>query len=122
MNTADKARGEDCTDCDVRSADADADATPLSAWVAAVLADLREIVPAVMERFVPQIDGLPSGEELDSLVKNHCYLVYLTALGDPDLHSTHSAEWRKTIAARVGLALAFPANAPHALIADARYR
>jgi hypothetical protein len=35
-------------------------------WMAAVRADLREIVRSVMRSFVPEIAGLPSGGELDT--------------------------------------------------------
>jgi hypothetical protein len=87
-----------------------------------IVQDLRDIAAAVIERFAPQIDGLPSGDELGTLVNRNTFVVYRMALDDPDLTGVDPIEWRRVVAARVGLALAFPEAAQHSGITDARDR
>jgi hypothetical protein len=66
------------------------------------------ITAAVMRSIVPQISGLPTGRELDRLVAELVQTQYLGALDDADLEDLDVNEWCGVIAARVGLALAFP--------------
>jgi hypothetical protein len=97
-----------------------ADPIPVCLWAAAMRVDMQRIVRTVMQRFVPQITGLPSGDELDTLVKRYTFRAYLTALDDPDVKDARPAEWWTAAAGRVGLALAFPQTAPRARIVDPR--
>jgi hypothetical protein len=70
--------------------------------------------------FLPQIDGLPTGADLDALVRSHLFGVYVVAIHDPSLYDTDAAEWRRALVGRVGLALAFPEAAHRAHIIDIR--
>jgi hypothetical protein len=69
------------------------DPIPFSAWVTAVRRDMHQIAHTVMDRYVPQIDGLPSGDELDRLVKHHAFVVYLTSLDDTGDHPHPPDRW-----------------------------
>jgi hypothetical protein len=93
---------------DHRSGDPVVESVPVWLGVAAVRMEVRTIVRSVMRGFVPQIGGLPSGDELDTLVKRCAFIAYLRAFDDPDLKEAHPDELRKAVAGRVGIALAFP--------------
>jgi hypothetical protein len=77
---------------DHRPDDPRADPIPVWLWTAAMRVDMERIVRTVVRRLVPQIAGLPAGDELDTLVKRYAFRVYLTALADPDLKDAHPAE------------------------------
>jgi hypothetical protein len=94
------------------------DPIPVWLWAAAMRVDMQRIVRTVMQRVVPQLAGLASGDELDTLVKRYAFRAYLSALDDPDLKDSHPSEWRTSVAGRVGLALAFPQTAPCAQITN----
>jgi hypothetical protein len=66
------------------------------------------ITAVVMRSIVPQISGLPVGRELDRLVAEQVRAHYLGALDDGALADLDANEWCGVVAARVGLALAFP--------------
>jgi hypothetical protein len=70
---------------------------------------LGRIVADVLARIAPQIPGLPGGSELNELVASHALAVYAGGLVDPDLQALGPRDQRSVLAARVGMALAFPA-------------
>jgi hypothetical protein len=72
---------------------------------------LGRIVADVVARVVPQIPGLPVETELTELVASHALAVYAAGLVDPDVQVLGERERRTVLAARVGLALAFPVSA-----------
>jgi hypothetical protein len=111
MESADRAR-------DRRPGDSVVSPIPVWFWMAVVRASLREIVRSVMRSFVPEITGLPTGDELDRLVRRRAFVAYIAALDDPDLKDMDSAQRHKTVAGRVGVALAFPQAAPHLEMID----
>jgi hypothetical protein len=102
------ATGDEPGPRDHRAPGPGADPIPVWLWAAAMRVDMQRIVRTVTQRLVPQLAGLPSGDELDTLVKRYAFRAYLTALDDPDLEDAHPPEWRTAVAGRVGLALAFP--------------
>ena len=69
---------------------------------------LGRIVADVVARVVPQIPGLPSGTELTELVASHALAVYASGLVEPEIQSLDDRDRRSVLAARVGMALAFP--------------
>jgi hypothetical protein len=69
---------------------------------------LGRIVNDVLIRVAPEIPGLPTGAELAELVASHALAVYAAALVDPDVRALDERSRRTVLAARVGLALAFP--------------
>jgi hypothetical protein len=72
---------------------------------------LGRIVADVVARVAPQISGLPDDVELTELVASHALAVYAAGLVDPDVQTLGERERRTVLAARVGLALAFPGGA-----------
>ena len=72
---------------------------------------LARIVSDVLARVAPEIPGLPAGAELAELVTGHALAVFAAGLVDPELHGLGERERRAVLAARVGLALAFPQGA-----------
>ena len=72
---------------------------------------LGRIVADVVARVAPQIPGLPADAELSELVASHALAVYAAGLVDPDVQVLAERERRTVLAARVGLALAFPVGA-----------
>ena len=72
---------------------------------------LGRIVADVVARVAPQIPGLPADAELSELVASHALAVYAAGLVDPDVQVLAERERRTVLAARVGLALAFPVSA-----------
>jgi hypothetical protein len=71
---------------------------------------LGRIVADVVARVAPQIPGLPADAELSELVASHALAVYAAGLVDPDVQVLAERERRTVLAARVGLALAFPVS------------
>jgi hypothetical protein len=69
---------------------------------------LGRIVADVLARIAPQIPGLPDGTELTELVASHALAVYAGGLVDPAVQALDERDRRSVLAARVGLALAFP--------------
>jgi hypothetical protein len=69
---------------------------------------LGRMVADVLARIAPQIPGLPAGTELTELVSSHALAVYAGSIVDPELQHLDERERRSVLAARVGLALAFP--------------
>jgi hypothetical protein len=70
---------------------------------------LGRLVADVVARVAPQIPGLPAETELTEIVASHALAVYAAGLVDPDLQILGERDRRTVLAARVGLALAFPA-------------
>jgi hypothetical protein len=113
MNTGDVPVGPDRQARDHRPGYPAGDSVPVWLWMMAVRMDLRSIIRTVMERYVPEIAGLPPGDELEILSRGCAFVTYLRALRDPGLQDADPAEWRAVAAGRMGLALAFPQAAPH---------
>ena len=74
------------------------------------LVTLSRLVVDVVSRVAPQITGLPAEPEWSELVASTSSAVYQAALVDPDVQRLPGHEQRIVLAARVGLALAFPAR------------
>jgi hypothetical protein len=72
---------------------------------------LGRIVADVVARVAPEIPGLPTDAALTELVASHALAVYAAGLVDPDVQGLDERDRRTVLAARVGLALAFPASA-----------
>jgi hypothetical protein len=69
---------------------------------------LAEVVADVVASVAPQIPDLPAAAELADLVAHHALAVYAASLDDADVQALDGRTQRTVLAARVGLALAFP--------------
>jgi hypothetical protein len=86
------------------------DSLPEWMSLAAVRVDLRTIVRTVTQRYLPQIAGLPSGDELDTLVKRQAFIAISRRSAIPISRTPTRAERRAAVAGRVAVALAFPSR------------
>lgn len=73
---------------------------------------LGRLVAEVLLHVAPEIPGLPGGAALAALVGHHALDTYRAARDEPAVRALRDSERRAVLAARVGLALAFPAEFP----------
>jgi hypothetical protein len=88
----------DCERCAAIPVDADG---PLH------VVSLGRLVASVVTHIVPQIPGL-DGPDVRQRVASECLRIYAEGLSDPNVQALDALEQRSVLAARVGLALAFP--------------
>jgi hypothetical protein len=69
---------------------------------------LGRLVSSVILHVVPQIHGLDESPDVGQRVASECLRVYAEGLADQDVQALDPREQGSVLAARVGLALAFP--------------